>query len=97
MRFRNRASDTVHPANTGYDFRLILDMTDPLEITLNGAKVTQLSNKCSSSYTFSESTVAYQPDFDGSEIEWDTDAESLRAGSDYMFFEPSDGGMSLQV
>lgn len=93
MRFRNRASDTPHPANIGgLLFRINIDFTDDSMLTLNGSDISEVRNKCSSNYTFSQSTAVNQPRRNGKEAHWDDASflQFLTAGNDYLFFDAAD-------
>jgi len=90
--FNRRSVNTPHPTNIRLDFKIVLDMTDDSALTLNGQDVSQVRNKRSGSYNFSQSSAVRQPRRSGKALYWDdpVNLQWLDAGSDYLFFDAAD-------
>lgn len=98
MQFHRATVDTPHPGNIPLDFKIVLDATDPKQITLNGSDVSDWLNSWPGGFDFSEPIAATQPSKGTNEITWEDQVtlQHLDAGSDYLFFDAADtNGMCI--
>jgi hypothetical protein len=92
MQYFRHVVDTPHPGNIALDFKVVLDATDPKQVTLNGSDVSAWLNSWPGGYDFSQAVAVNQPSMGINEIVWEDPVilQHLHAGGDYLFFDAVD-------